>query len=310
LVTPNAAQYDVEVFMKQKLKGRTAYGQNNRVPIQFFNDDFQRLDTVITFSGISGSQTFTIPFMPTEIICDIDEQISDATTDLYYMVKAPELINVSTSFFKTDISAAPDSSLLRVEHNWVAPDDFLVGQEGLEIHPERYWKIGGVWNSGFQANGQFYYSRVSTSYMDRDFITTHVDSLVVLFRSRTNEDWQIVPHVRSGSTFSGYLVIDNLQKGEYALGLWDHHVGLNTIEKDSGLKVYPNPTNSELHVELTKETIHTVSLYNMSGQMVKQVVIEDKTNATEISIEDLPVGMYMIELDSEYKKYSKKILKK
>jgi hypothetical protein len=44
--------------------------------------------------------------------------------------------------------------------------------------------------------------------------------------------------------------------------------------------------------------------------MVKQVVIEDKTNATEISIEDLPVGMYMIELDSEYKKYSKKILKK
>ncbi len=229
-VTPNAEQFDVEVFMKQKLKGKTEYAQNCRVPIQLMNGNFDRWDTVITFSGVSGSQAFTVPFEPTVVICDLDEKISDATTDRYYWVKEAGLINVSKSLFKTDVTQAPDSSLLRVEHHWVAPDNFIQPIEGLNIHPERYWAVDGVWHENFQANGQFYYSKSSSNHLDRDFITTHVDSLVVLYRAHTRDNWQIIPHTRNGSNYSGYLVIDNLQKGEYALGLWNHHVGTSQLQ--------------------------------------------------------------------------------
>ena len=74
--------------------------------------------------------------------------------------------------------------------------------------------------------------------LDKDFVTTHVDSLVVLYRAYSGDDWQIVPHTRSGSTYAGYLVIDQIQRGEYAFGIWDHHVGIkneNYSRKESRL---------------------------------------------------------------------------
>ena len=318
-VTPNAGLFDVEVFMRQKLKGKTAYGDNNRVPIQFLSSNFERIDTTITFSGETGSQIFSLPFNPYTVLCDLEEQISDATTDRYEIIKTNGNYIFNEAFFKTNISQITDSVLFRIEHNWVAPDPLQSQIEGLQIHPERYWKVSGVFNTNFQSNGQFYYSNSSSSHLDRDFVSTHTDSIVMLYRPYSGVDWQIIPHTKEGSNTSGYLVIENLQRGEYAFAIWDHATNTSNIEQKSLLQVYPNPVDDVINISYNipaqagisgkQQGIpnrvwnvnQNIEIYNMQGQLIKQRPLRGTKQSIQIS--DLQSGVYFIKLGNKTTKF-------
>ncbi len=307
LVTPNAGQFDVQVFMRQKLKGRTEYGIDNRIPIQFLSSTFERIDTMITVSGEHDSQTFTIPFQPYSVLCDMEEQISDATTDRYETIKNTGTISFTKAFFKSTVSQVTDSVLLRVEHNWVAPDPFMIDIDGLDIHPERYWKIDGIFNNDFQANGQFLYTKSSSYHLDNEFITTSADSLVILYRPNSGIDWQIIPHTRSGSSTSGYIIIDNLQRGEYAFAIWDAHVGTKIIKKEKAFIIKPNPAHSSVNISFAdkremnnkKNSIH---IFDINGKFQKTNIINQNKKSVNIDVSALTTGIYFINIGDNMEK--------
>ncbi len=306
-VTPNSNQFDIQVFMRQKLKGRTEYGVNNRIPIQFLSSTFQRIDTMITVSGEHDSQIFTIPFEPYSVLCDMEEQISDATTDRYEIIKNTGTFSFPKAFFKSTVSQVTDSVLLRVEHNWVGPDDFMVDVDGLDIHPERYWKIDGIFNDDFQANGQFLYTKSSSYHLDNEFITTHVDSIVVLYRPNSGVDWQIIPHTRNGSTSSGYMVIDNLQRGEYAFAIWDAHVNTKTLKKEKVFIIKPNPAHSRVNISFTNNKNMSnkdlaVQVFNINGRLQKTKIINRNKKSINIDLSFLAAGIYFINIGDEMQK--------
>lgn len=308
IVNPNNSEFDVEVFIKQKLKGKSNYGVNNRIPIQFLGAQFERLDTVITVSGMSDSQTFTIPFQPYTVICDLDEQIADATTDYYSIIKNPSSIFYQKALFKTDITQVTDSVLLRVEHNWVAPDEFKTPIEGLEIHNGRYWKIEGLFNSNFVANGQFYYSKSSSEHLDDEFVSTSLDSLVLLYRANASEDWQIIPHTRTGTFNSGYMIVDQLQRGEYAFGIWDHHVGIKSEKIENDIRIFPNPANDKLNIDTqNQDMIQEMTLKNIKGEEL--IVSYPNSNKIVLDISKFPKGMYLIQIKTNTKRIERKLVK-
>jgi len=297
-VSPNGNLYDIEVFMRQKLKGKTSFGMDNRVPIQFLSSNFDRIDTTISFSGQSGSQIFTIPFNPYMVICDLEEQISDATSDSYEVIKTTGEYALSQTYFKTNVSEISDSVLLRVEHNWVAPDPMQTEIRGLQIHTERYWKVDGIFNSSFEANGQFYYSKSSSLYLDHDFVTTHTDSIVMLYRPNSGEDWQIIEHSKEGSNTSGYMVVEHLQRGEYAFAIWDHSViNIKPIDKKSSLLIFPNPAEDKLSIEYETQTgvlPNNLVIYDIKGKEIQtQKILENKT-VLELNISQLSSGTYLL----------------
>lgn len=303
-VVPNANEFEIEVFMKQKLKGRTTFGDDNRVPIQFLSDDFERIDTIITISGESDSQVFTIPFEPTTVVCDMEEQISDATTDIYQMVKTTGTKNFyNEAFFKTNITQVTDSVLFRVEHNWVAPDDFKVEVDGLDIHPERYWKVDGVFGPDFLANGQFYYSRSTAFHLDKDFVTTHIDSVVVLYRESAASDWQIIPHTRSGTTSSGFMLVDQIQKGEYAFAIWDAHVGVGSTTESNGFKIFPNPSSGNIYLTVENPELinEDIQFLDLKGRIFAEQKIENTT--TQIYTADWKTGVYFVKVGDRIQKF-------
>ena len=302
---PNGDQFDVQVFMRQKLKGKSTFGNNNRVPIQFLSSDFKKIDTTITFSGETGTQMFTIPFQPYSVLCDMEESVSDATTDKYMVIKNTGDQVYSRSFFKTNILAVQDSVLLRVEHNWVAPDPFKTEIEGLSIHPERYWKIDGIFNDNFKANGQFYYSRSESMHLDDRFLTEKIDSVVVLYRPSSKTDWQIIPHTINGSNTGGYLVIDQLKRGEYAFAIWDHRENINyhPIQNQS-IKIYPNPADSFITLSNLPKKDLQYQIINANGQVMKQANTK-QTETLQISIQDLSKGVYILTINRENLKFVK-----
>lgn len=85
---------------------------------------------------------------------------------------------------------------------------------------------------------------------------------------------------------------------------------LNTIElgEDIHLKLYPNPVNSILTVELDKfEDNSIVEITNTLGQVLKQETIS--SSLVEVSMDDLNSGIYLVKITVGDYQYVQKVVK-
>jgi hypothetical protein len=72
------------------------------------------------------------------------------------------------------------------------------------------------------------------------------------------------------------------------------------------VKVYPNPTKSEVNIALSNEGQAKITFYNQIGMLVKQVSM-DKAFGT-IDINNLPAGMYYIQVEQNNQIVSQKLI--
>jgi subtilisin family serine protease len=90
-------------------------------------------------------------------------------------------------------------------------------------------------------------------------------------------------------------------------------VDVNEIEDiDQYIKIYPNPVTDNLTIDISysinSEDI-ALSLYTISGQIIQEVELNAGTSETTISTNDLPAGVYFLNILVSGKPFSKKIIK-
>ncbi|MEM7656868.1 MAG: T9SS type A sorting domain-containing protein [Bacteroidota bacterium] len=78
-------------------------------------------------------------------------------------------------------------------------------------------------------------------------------------------------------------------------------------EWDGEIRVFPNPTRGSLQVESEKR-MQRIRLFGLQGQIVKEI----KSAAREISInmEELPVGVYVLEIETEEGSWRQQVLRR
>ncbi|WP_298952860.1 fibronectin type III domain-containing protein [uncultured Nonlabens sp.] len=84
---------------------------------------------------------------------------------------------------------------------------------------------------------------------------------------------------------------------------YDFHVGVFEIDGTAGnndfekteFTIYPNPVSSILYVQ-TDASLKKLIIYNLMGQIVRSREVE---NRAEINVQELPSGMYLIEMISD-----------
>lgn len=153
-------------------------------------------------------------------MADPHEKISDATTDVAKTLKTAGEYEYEQTYFSALVEQITDSAFLRVTHNWVAADGFILPTTGLRVSDSRYWNVEGILPAGFKAKGKFTYSRANG--LDNKLITNSDDSLVMLYRPGAGHAWQRTAFSISGYWTNGTITVDMLQKGEYTLAVWDH----------------------------------------------------------------------------------------
>jgi hypothetical protein len=77
----------------------------------------------------------------------------------------------------------------------------------------------------------------------------------------------------------------------------------NQLLKSQIVNVYPNPTISEINIEI-EEQVEKISILNMAGSVVLT------SQNTRFSVVDLTAGTYFISIKTKENKYVKKIVKK
>ncbi|MFA5972090.1 MAG: M1 family metallopeptidase [Lentimicrobiaceae bacterium] len=211
--------FDVSVFVRQKLRGTTQFANANHLEITFIDANWQKITDTIVFSGSSGSKTFHLPFSPIEVMADLEEKISDATTDEYKSIKNTGDYEYQQTFCNIMVENIADSAMIRITHNWVAPDSMSVSQPALRISDSHYWTVEGIFPSGFKAKGAFKYKNAIN--LDKSLFSDSGDSLVLLFREGAGFPWRRTAFTRQGYKNEGTITVDTLQRGEYAFGACD-----------------------------------------------------------------------------------------
>lgn len=299
-IVQNGSDYDITVYMKQKLRGRTEFANSNKVEVSFMDTDFSTITENIEFDGEFGAQTFTIPFNPILVLCDYNEVMSDATIDETKILTTTGTKAYIYDYFKASVQLVNETepALLRITHNWAAPDTFKIEVPGLFIANNRFWTIEGNFPASFKTKGEFQYSTAEnagpTGYLDNDFITNSLDSIVLLYRPNRESDWTIEPAVNI--TITKKITVDSLKNGEYSLGIydWDAYMKIKTNIIVNNASIFPNPNNGIFSVKPEMEFTGTVYIYNMAGKLLQKSDFVNAAHEIVINASELPDGLYLV----------------
>lgn len=316
IVVSQTSEYEVTVYMKQKLRGRNQFHQHNKVPVSFIDANYNDTTCIVVFDGETGNNTFTIPFYPKMILCDYHEAISDATIDQTLFLKNTNLLTLGRLYIRVkpnDFEA--DSIMIRITHNWVPPDTLQTNIPGLFLANNRYWLIEGDFHEHTAMRGDFTYSTTESStingYLDNEFINNNLDSLVLMYRPDRANDFHIIES--TNSTIQKRITTNDLQPGEYALGIFNWNVySFNRTNATSAFNVYPNPSDGIFAVNFEGEPSGTLQVFDINGHLKYTETIEQSTG-TFWDANSFAPGVYLFvftDATSNKNHYTKAILLK
>ncbi len=298
-ITDNGGSFDVTVYVHQKLRGRETYANSNKIEISFMNTDYSIQSKIMEFDGEYGEQTFTIPFYPILTLCDYNEISSDATIDETKFITSTGIKYYTNTYLNLDVQSVneTDSTMCRITHNWAAPDPFISDIPGLILANHRYWLVEGVFSGNFKTKGKFSYNPNTNTYgyLDNNFITNSVDSLVIVYRPDKNTNWTI--QESSNSHALKQLKIDSLKIGEYSLAIydWENYTKMKNNKIISSLiDVYPNPNNGNFNLKLDDHFYGNIYIINSSGKIVAKQNDSSIFSEIAFNISNLSNGLYFV----------------
>ncbi|NSW45244.1 MAG: PCMD domain-containing protein [Bacteroidales bacterium] len=98
--------------------------------------------------------------------------------------------------------------------------------------------------------------------------------------------------------------------------LWVDHLyfeggtlGNNILKLNEQIQVFPNPVNDLLNIYFGKPTTGqtSITIFNATGQRVKQSIIPAGTQISSLNIYDLPKGIYIIQIQNNSDRFVQKI---
>ena len=304
VVAMNGENYDVTVYMRQKLLQRETFADNNRVEITFMNSDFSTERRMLEFSGETGCQTFSIPFRPMLVMCDYYERTSDATIDIAKMINNAGETVFSGTDAKMTVTEIADSAMVRMTCNFVAPDDFIEPIEGLSIVPSRYWLVESILPSNFAAQLQFSFNSEDNSGWEKPYLgSVSLDSLSLVYRRDKSENWQVIParYSKAMQRFTTEIFAD----GEYAIAIRNGYNGISEL-KESSFSVFPNPTSGQIAVLFGSSFSGEISVTDVNGKILLHKKVKD--TEMDLNLKHFVAGTYFIIVNDGKSSATKKIV--
>ena len=305
----NGANFDVDLYSKQKYKGVDFLANSNIVEVNFIDEEWNIFSDTIHFSGKTGHSVKQLSFEPIAVFIDLNEKTCDATTDNYQIVNTTGEHDFSKTYCMLNFEEISDSAFVRVTHNWAAPDSLKNPIAALTLSDYRYWKIEGIFPENFSATARFFYSR--TTHLDDTLLANQEDSLVILYRENASVDWQGIDFYRIGNSYIGSIFVENAQPGEYTLAVWDaQYVGENKLNKNElKFEVFPNPSSESFTFVFETKENSILKIYDSSSKLVKSFNTKKGENIIKWVPTESACGTYFLQLVSEDKiQLNKKLL--
>jgi hypothetical protein len=315
--TGSFAPYTSVVYVKQKLFGAPALYSNVPLEVTFMDVAWNKEIKRINMTGAVKSFTVQTNMVPVYAGMNVGSKISDAISSEVKTIKTNTTINYTLGRATVFVlNKGLDSSYVRIEHNFAAPDPFQNNPFNFRLNSQHYWKVDGILSPGFAGKLRFNYDGNKTmsgnSYLDTCLTVVNGDSIILLYRKNASDDWK---EVNSYTKFkigakTGLVTTDTLKFGEYVFAN-GHSSVLTSIKNQEQLvelNVFPNPASGIMTVSIENYKIKNsfkFIIYDMLGKRIKQ--IDKISQSTVLDITDLQRGSYIISMTDNDKALSNKI---
>ncbi|MEZ5047125.1 MAG: M1 family aminopeptidase [Chitinophagaceae bacterium] len=323
--------YEVHTFLRQRKHHNTHYFQQVPMEIGFY--DAQWNLHIYTLHFINQCMDFFVklPFEPVLTVLDPNYKLSDAISDEEQVIKSVGTKSFSQAKCNAIIKTVTDSSFLRIEHHWVAPDRFKQNANGYVLHNNRYWNIQTIDEQNIEGLLQFRYDAFAPNqFLDSNWLKNTEDSIHIFYRKNSKEDWApIADSLQPGSITDrrGNIYAKTIKAGEYCLGIKrslytdimqsEIALGACTLvtqtqqiqleDAKPSYSIFPNPTHTYFKVLSTDNSNQDsyISLKNQFGVTIweKKLELNQAYNTA-----NLPSGFYFIEIKNQTNKlYTNKL---
>lgn len=161
------------------------------------------------------------------------------------------------------------------------------------------------WNNGFTTPSGIEVNTFDPRFVDiesGDYRLKPNSLCIDAGSSNINSEYDFIGTVRP----QGSRVDIGVYEYEGEMSIVDKQIKLN---KDQNVLIYPNPSISEIFVELNENNINLseFNLYDMTGKNMKKHVkiVECNGKLLKLNIANLPIGTYIFQCDNLYKKIIK-----
>jgi aminopeptidase N len=277
---PIAEGFNVSVSIQQKLRECPQFYQHVPLDLTFISVNNERVEYQIDANGQFTTLQLPCEFQPAMVVLNGHNRLNQARMDHEFMVYAdqslyPVLPYVDFRFTRENVV---DSSLVRVEHIWAAPDQQPLGNGVFEISGTHYYKVDGLWNEGDLYSGRIYYNGSQETDLDFDLYNGGEEEAILVFRESSDAPWEIYPYFSIGtgslSNGDGHFVIDTLLRGQYAFANGNIFAGLKPLTNDAAMNLncYPNPTSDMLNVmgNFDGNDVALFDVYSSNGRLVQR----------------------------------------
>jgi aminopeptidase N len=315
--TGSVAPYTSVVYVKQKLFGAPNLYSNVPLEVSFMDASWSKEIKTVNMTGSTKSFTVQTNVLPVYAGMNVDSKISDAISSESKTIKTNANITYTLGRALVLVSnKGVDSSYIRIEHNFAAPDPIQNNTNNFRLNTQHYWKVDGILSNGFVGKIRFNYdgnkNMTGNSYLDTCLTVINGDSIILLYRKNAGDDWK---EVSSYTKFKisgklGFFTVDTLKFGEYVFANGASNILTEIKNKQKQtvqLNLYPNPSSTVLNVGIENYKLSansTINVYDMQGKALKHISAIQSENA--ISIEDLSPGQYILSLFDRNKKVATK----
>ena len=263
LVSQTAAgEYEVTLFVKQKLRGAPTFFSKVPLEITFVREDHTRIFRMATITGEESTVQFTLDFIPKFAFLNTNLHLTLARSDGEKVLKTTGTTNfqeAKMNLVVTDLGA--DSVFFRVEHHFAHPDDWGANPNNYQL-TSRFWQVYGDFSPDFKAQATISYDgRGQLDQLDTPLFAAtgpSEDSIVLLYRPSAGLPWVPYPDytkitLSTTTDKFGQLKLLKLKSGQYTIGKGVATLSNQAPSNGLGMSTLsPNPCVDNIQLKTVK----------------------------------------------------------
>lgn len=317
-ITPSTGLNKVELTLRQLKAASTHFHKRIPLEVQFTGQNWDAYVESLELTQEVQSFVFQLPIVPAMVHLNPRQKLNYGMTAATEFVYSTGSVNTHHTDISVRVEELSDSALIRTECHWTGANISTKNAGDLQVrmHPGRHWRISGVGGTKLKLSANLNFSARKGQY-DYGLIKDVADSVILLYRSRPEDDWVEHPYYSKVVPVAGDSIlvfdIDSLFFGEYALAERDTTIKIdNSIftERNQVLKalIYPNPTKGKVTFEVPSE-FHgaNIILLDYQGREWSQKTSIEKNTKITLDISSFTPGVYfyLIERNATYLDYGR-----
>ncbi|MFM7729361.1 MAG: M1 family aminopeptidase, partial [Flavobacteriales bacterium] len=182
--TQQGGNYLVSVHVQQKLRECNQYYQHVPLDVTFISATNEREEFQMDANGQFTNVQIPCSFQPAMVVLNAHNRLNQARMDHEFMVYSDQTLYPVLPYvdFRFARESVVDSSLVRVEHIWAAPDAFPLGNGIFELSNTHYYIVDGLWDEGDVYSGRINYNGSSETDLDYYLYNAGEQQAILVYR--------------------------------------------------------------------------------------------------------------------------------